>query len=248
MAENKDEMVLKKWAAWNDFQNKVIKLGLETGSIRLYNENEILRARNFYLDGIPLSISLLCFFMCNGRCHELSLAVARMFLDDPETKEVSILIGNVNSLKFNPTYADSTNEDDAHHLVVYRETTSGEKMIYDTTCGLVFRPDIWMKMEMPTNFHKFTKEGIQMMVSDKEKEDPNIFKGDLMHAFLIIPMIEECYGKPDEQYSNKGFEVLQDEVETFKKYSGYNEYYKAHQTEVDTLRKIYRDSKKADEQ
>ena len=86
------------------------------------------------------------------------------------------------------------------------------------------------------------------MVSDKEKEDSNIFKGDLMHAFLIIPMIEECYGKPDEQYSNKGFEVLQDEVETFKKYSGYNEYYKAHQTEVDTLRKIYRDSKKTDEQ
>ena len=57
MEKNKD--LEEKWLAWRKKEYDLMMNGLKNETIRLYTEEEIVKARYIYFEGLPASIILL---------------------------------------------------------------------------------------------------------------------------------------------------------------------------------------------
>ena len=79
----------------------------------------------------------------------------------------------------------------------------------------------WL-MENPKLRHTNSKESIRRFIEEYEDKYPEDIERDKYASPLILPMIETTFGKPTEIYSLKGIELLQREIEQFKKVINYD--------------------------
>jgi hypothetical protein len=217
MKKNKE--MEEKWLSWRKKEYDLMMNGLEKKTIRLYNEEEIVKAREIYFEGLPASIILLSTYLCNGRCYDISFLVARLFLDDEDTIDLKLLYADVDSLRLNPNYV---NENNLEHCVLYRKTKDGKRLIYDTSVGYIFNSEEWAKLESPTNISCHDKDVIIKALDKYMKDYPEKVSYIPEAALLLIPEVEEHYNDLDEQYAWKVFEYLPREVELFKNKINYN--------------------------
>lgn len=232
----------ERWKKWRKKEYKIMVEGLKNGTIRTYNEDEIIKGRDIFYKGLPASVTLLSYHLCNGRCIEMSVLASRLFINDENTKDLKIIISDVDSLRLNPALM-SRGKDYAKHYVLYRETNDGEKLIYDTTEGLAFKPDIWYKLESPTDMYMVSKEDLIKIDENTKNEKPELIKVDPLQASIILPDIEQHYKDYEEQYSWEGVELLQREVELFKERINYDNFCQNNFTEIYRLRLKHKQDK-----
>lgn len=67
------------------------------------------------------------------------------------------------------------------------------------------------------------KESIKDFVKKEEFLYPEDIERDKYGSTIILPMIELTYGRPTEMYSQLGIELLQREIEEYKKRINYDE-------------------------
>lgn len=208
-----NKTIEEKWVAWRKKEYNLMLEGIKNGTIRIYNEDEIIKGREIYFEGLPASIILLSTYLCNGRCYDMSFLVARLFLKDENTTDLKLIYADVASLRLNPKYI---NDSDLEHCVLYRKTKDGKKLIYDTSAGYVFNVEEWVKLESPTNMSYHDKETINKALDNYAKNYPLKISYIPEAVLLQLPEIEKHYDDFDEQYAWKGVEILQKEVEIFK--------------------------------
>lgn len=210
-----------KWNLYNYISRKLLIWGLKKGYIAPYDDSLIKKLRNIYYGGIPASILLLSNGMSNGNCYDRALLMSKAFLD--EEGDVQLVYATIDSLKLNPQYADR--EDDplfADHCIVERVTTDGHHLIYDTSSGFVYDKKLYWLMEHPKVRKINNKASITEFVKSEEHYHPEDIERDKYASPLILPMIEMTYGRPTEMYTMLGIELLQREIEHFKKVINYD--------------------------
>ena len=110
-----------------------------------------------------------------------------------DSDDVKLLYGDIDSLKLNPNFIRDSKRY-ADHCFVERVT----------------------KLR-----HINDKESIRRFIEeDEDKED---IERDKYASPLILPMIETTFGQPTEMYSLSGIDLLQREIEHFKKTINYDE-------------------------
>ena len=219
-----DEVVATKLQKmkWNLHEKKYKMLlvwGLKNGYILPYDDVLIEKLRKVYYGGIPASVILLSNGMTNGHCYDRALLMSRAFLNDDG--DVRLLYASIDSLRLNPCFIRK-DPMYADHCIVERTTPDGRKLIYDTSCGFVFDKELYWLMEKPKVRHSNGKDEIRAFVEADEDYCPEDVDRDKYVLPLVLPMIETTFGKPTEMYTLDGIELLQREIEHYKKEIDYD--------------------------
>lgn len=208
---------------WDLFQKKykfLLLYGLSKGLVIPYSDELIEKLRKVSYGGIPASVVLLSNAMTNGHCYDRALLMARAFLEDEG--DVKLLYGDIDSIKYNPKFI-SESPSYADHCFVERTTKDGRKFILDTSGGFVIDKDFYWKMEKPKIRHVNDKAAIKKFVEEDEAICPTDIDRDKFSSLLILPLLETTFGRPTEMYSVKGIELLQREIEHYKKRINYDD-------------------------
>ena len=209
-----------KWNLHNYKSRQLLLWGLKNGYIAPYDDKFIKKLRNIYIGGIPASILLLSDGMSNGFCYDRALLMSRAFLDDED--DVQLVYAAIDSLKLNPQLVDKDDPLYADHCFVERITKDGKHLIYDTSSGLVYDKKLYWLMEHPRIREINKKSSLIEFVKSDEYYHPEDIERDKYASPLILPMIEMTYGRPTEMYSQLGINLLQREIEHFKKVINYD--------------------------
>lgn len=188
-----------------------------------YDDKLIEKLRNIYYGGLPASIILLSDSLTNGYCYDRALLLAKAFIEEED--DIKLLYASIDSIRLNPMYIDKKSKDPlyADHCILERTTKGGHHLIYDTTNGFIYDKSIYWMIENPKVRHINDKESIKRFIEDDEEHLIEDLDRDKYVTPLIIPMIEETYERPTEQYSARGIELLQREVELYKSLINYDE-------------------------
>ena len=205
-----------KWDLHSYKQKVLLIWGLKNGLITPYDDQLIEKLREVYYGGIPASVFLLSDGMTNGHCYDRALLLARAFLDD-----VRLLYADIDSIKLNPKFI-SDSPLYAGHCIVERITKDGKRLIYDTSAGFVYDKKLYCLMEHPIVRKINNKESIIKFINEDEELHPEDVERDKYIAPLVLPMIEKTFGRPNEMYSLLGIELLQREIEHYKKTINYD--------------------------
>ena len=208
-----------KWDLHSYKQKALLIWGLKNGLITPYDDQLIEKLRKVYYGGIPASVILLSNGMTNGHCYDRALLMSRAFLDDED--DVQLLYADIDSLKLNPQYI-SDSPLYADHCIVERITKDGRHLIYDTSAGFVYDKKLYWLMEHPKVRKINNKESIIKFINEDEDFHPEDVERDKYIAPLVLPMIEKTFGRPTEMYSLLGIELLQREIEHYKKTINYD--------------------------
>lgn len=208
-----------KWDLHSYKQKALLIWGLKNGLITPYDDQLIEKLRKVYYGGIPASVILLSNGMTNGHCYDRALLMSRAFLDDED--DVQLLYADIDSLKLNPQYI-SDSPLYADHCIVERITKDGRHLIYDTSAGFVYDKKLYWLMEHPKVRKINNKESIIKFINEDEDFHPEDVERDKYIAPLVLPMIEKTFGRPTEMYSLLGIELLQREIEHYKKAINYD--------------------------
>lgn len=206
-----------KWDLHCKKEKMLLIYGLINGLITLYDDKLIEKLRNIYYGGIPASIILLSNGMSNGYCYDRALLMSRAFLDEED--DIQLLYADVDSLKLNPEYSPLY----AKHCILERITKDGKHFIYDTSSGFIYNKNIYWLMEHPKVRKINNKESIIKFLKEDEEFHPQNIEHDKYVSPFILNMIEKTYGRPTELYSRLGIELLQREIEYYKKTINYDE-------------------------
>ena len=209
-----------KWNLHNYKSRQLLLWGLKNGYIAPYDDKFIKKLRNIYIGGIPASILLLSDGMSNGFCYDRALLMSRAFLDDED--DVQLVYASIDSLKLNPKFVDKDDPLYADHCFVERITKDGKHLIYDTSSGLVYDKKLYWLMEHPRIREINKKSSLIEFVKSDEYYHPEDIERDKYASPLILPMIEMTYGRPTEMYSQLDINLLQREIEHFKKVINYD--------------------------
>ena len=101
--------------------------------------------------------------------------------------------------------------------------SNGKKLIYDTSAGFIYDKELYWRMEHPKVRKENSKEAIMEFIKLDEEYYPENIERDKYASPLILPFIEMSYGRPNEMYSLLGIELLQREIEYFKKKINYDD-------------------------
>lgn len=209
-----------RWNLYEYKSKRLLLLGLKNNRIRCYDDELIMKLRNIYYGGLPASIILLTNGLSNGYCYDRALLMSQAFLDSDD--DVKLVYADVDSLKLNPKYIQNKYPNYADHCFVERITKEGKHLIYDTASGFVYDKKMYWLIEHPKIRHINDKESIIKFVNDDMYYNSEDMERDKYISPLILPNIEKCYGSPYEMYSISGIELLQREVEHYKKEINYD--------------------------
>ena len=208
-----------KWDLHSYKYNLLLTWGLINGLITPYDDNLIEKLRKVYYGGIPASVILLSNAMTNGRCYDRALLMSEALLTEDD--DIQLLYADIDSLKLNPKYIRKSPLY-ADHCIVERITEDGKHLIYDTSVGFVFDKKLYWLMEHPKVRKINNKESIIDFINEEEDIHPEDVERDKYIAPLLLPMIEKTFGRPTEMYSALGIELLQREIEHYKKAINYD--------------------------
>ena len=214
------KLQIMKWNLYNYKSKQLLIWGLKKGYIAPYDDILIEKLRTIYYGGIPASIILLSDCMSNGYCYDRALLMSRAFLE--EEGDVQLVYASIDSLRLNPQLVNSTDPLYADHCIVERVTKDGKHLIYDTSSGFVYDKKLYWLMEHPIIRHINNKNSIIEFIKSDEHYNPENIKKDKYVSPIILPMIEKSYGRSTEMYSQLGIELLQREIEQFKKVINYD--------------------------
>lgn len=206
-----------KWELYQYKYKKLFLWGLKNGYIRPYDDKLIKKLRTVYSGGIPASIILLSINMSKGKCYDRAFLMSKAFLDEED--DVKLIYADVDGIKLNPLYIDDEDPNYADHCFVERTTKDGKKLIYDTSIGYVYDKRIYWMIENPKIRKINDKNSILEFAKSEEKEN---IERDKYSAPLIIPLIEMLYNESSEIYAQKNIELLQREIEHYKKLIDYD--------------------------
>ena len=195
-----------RWRLYKFLSEKIMLWGLKKGYVWPYSADDIEKFRDVYYGGAPASVILLCNAITNGNCYDRALLASRAFMGEPG--DVKLIYASVADLRLNPEVKE------ADHCFVERITGDGEHIVYDTSTGFVYSKWFYWLLNRPKIRKINDKQAIKDFLMGDEPEHPESSKFILA---AVVPCIEATYGQSSELYSAPGIELLQREVELFKK-------------------------------
>lgn len=147
--------------------------------------------------------------MSNGHCYDRALLLSRAFLDEED--DVQLVYATIDNLKLNPQFVNRDDSLYADHCIVER-----------TSSGFAYDKKLYWLMEHSKVRHINDKRSIIEFVQSDECYHLEDIKRDKYVCSLILPMIEKSYVRSKEMYSHLGIELLQREIEHFKKVINYD--------------------------
>lgn len=209
-----------KWNLYEYKSRQLLIWGLKNGYIRPYDDELIEKLRHVYYGGIPASIILLSDALSNGFCYDRTLLLAESFLQDED--DIKLVYATVDSIKLNPEFFDENDPLYADHCYLERTTKDGLELIYDISTGFIYTKKIYSLMEHQKVRKINNKEAIKEYIKLEEKYHPENIENDKYISPLVLPRLAKTYGRPNEMYSLLGIELLQREIEHFKKEINYD--------------------------
>ena len=146
--------------------------------------------------------------------------MAKAFIDDPNI-DVNLIYASIDSLRLNPKYKTDDPMFADHCVVEIKD--SKYNYIIDTSSGFIYDKNLYWLMEHPKVRKINNKQTIIDFYKKEEELYPNDIENDKYATPLILPNIELCFGRPNEMYSVEGIEMLQHEIDLFKKEINYDE-------------------------
>lgn len=211
----------KKWEIYSFKSKQMLLWGLKNKKVFPYGEALIEKLRNISYGGVPASIILLSNGMCNGYCYDRAHLMSKAFIDD-EDVDIKLVYATIDSLKLNPLYNNDEDPLYADHCFVEISDKDGEYVI-DTSAGFIFEKKFYYMMEHPKVRHVNNKEKIIEFCKFEHRDSPEDIERDKYALPAILPFIEMTYGRPNEMYSMLGIEMLQNEINIFKKKINYDD-------------------------
>ena len=216
------------WEEYKEYLEKserIFEEGKLSGKIRPYDSELIDDMSKYYYNGIPLSISLLCHSMCRGKCNDMALELARVFID--RGQKVGYFSFIVDGLRLNPDFYEEGNPEYAQHGVLIVQEDDGSYWVYDTSLQVSMEHSLFIELEKPICIGYLTKDYLTNCLKELKERDPDSYKLDKETAMAIIPIVEECYMLPRESVclnsyageNNDG--KLRTEIEFLKRRIGY---------------------------
>ena len=150
---------LEEWIKFKEKENQIIKKAMLEGKIRPYDQELIDDMSKYYYNGFPLSISLLCNSICRGKCNDMALELARVFIDRGE--RVGYFSFIVNGLKLNPAFYEEDNPDYAQHGVLVVIKKDGSAWVYDTNLQYCMDLDLYIEIERPLEIGELTRDNLK---------------------------------------------------------------------------------------
>jgi hypothetical protein len=221
----------KRFELFQEKNKKLLVYGIKNGYIQFYDEELLEKLRNIYFGGLPASIVLLCDGMCNGYCYDRGYLLSQAFVDTDD--EIELLYGDINSLKLNPAFFND-GPMYADYCVLYRKTKDGRELIYDTSAGLIYDMDYYLKMENLKIRKKNSKESIKRLMELEAYYHPEDPEEGKYITPMLFPIFELLYGKDTEMYTRLGGNLLKREIELYKQKIDYDSVCK--EVEEDMLR------------
>lgn len=198
------------------FKKKVLMLwGFYHGLVIPYDDELIEKLRDVYYGSLPASIILLSNSLTNGNCYDQALLMSRAFLESDG--DVSLFYAIIDGLKLNPEYI-SNGTISFDHSFVERVTKNGKRLIIDTSSGFIFDKELYWLIENPNVRRINSKETIIEYLKRANDSESN----DIYGSYLLLPLIEKTFNNPLEMYAKQGIELLQREIEHYKKSIGYD--------------------------
>lgn len=179
----------------------------------------IEKLRNIYYVGISASIILLSNAMSNGYCYDRALLLSRAFLDEED--DVQLVYAAIDSLRLDPKFVTCKDSLYADHCMMEKITKDGQHLIYDTSAGFIYDKRLYWLIEHPKVRRVNDKNSIRELIKAEEYYHPSHIESGKYVSPFILPIIEMYYGKTTEMYSQLGIELLQREMEHFKKVISY---------------------------
>ena len=210
------ELIQKKWKLYLMKKKFLMMWGLACNKIFPYNDKLIEKFRTIYYGGVPASVILLTNGLSDGFCYDRALLLSRAFLD--EKCDVKLIYASIQELRLNPKYVNDPDPLCSEHCIVEITTEGNKQYICDTSCGFIFDKKLYWLIEKPKVRKVNDKESIIEYLSHEPNNEE-----DQYISVLIFPLLEECYGRKNEMYSAKGIELLQREIELYKKSINYEE-------------------------
>ena len=229
-----------KEARWKSYIAKrriIFSWGVLNHKIGPYSDYLIKKLRNIYYGGIPASIILLSREISDGYCYNRALLLSRAFLEDDG--DVSLIYANIDGIRLNPKYIKYENSDPfyAEHCFVERTTKDNKHYIIDTSTGFVYDKKLYWAIEKPKIQKINKKSDIIEFVNKNYNHTTTDLEDTKYTSSLIIPMIESTYDKSNELYSTEGIELLQREIDIYKKSIRYDEIVEEIQRDLQRLNK-----------
>ncbi|MBR2603779.1 MAG: hypothetical protein IKE10_01965 [Bacilli bacterium] len=198
----------KNWKDYKKYKNQHDIFGMYLGYISTYDDELIERLRNIYYGGIPASVCLLSHDFASRKPAQMTKLLSRAFLDDENTRDVRILTV-VNNSSMNSPKAKN-------YSVLERTTINGITLIYDTTAGLVYDKDAYLRLEEPIVVKEEEKDSIEKTIEEDKEKHPTDYDINPCALTIVLPMIEDAYNNTNERYSQNDSKLLQREVKLCK--------------------------------
>lgn len=215
---------------WNQFatrQRELFQYGIDHGLIYPYeiDDDFMEKLRNIYWGGMSLSLIVLCERITNGFCYDRSLLPAYGFGDDDFQKVYATIDGIRLRTDYLDQYQQYSEEEKkelhyGEHCYMERTREDGTVWVYEPSYGLVYRKDIYEKIEHPVVRRTMSREEI---LSSHEYQD--ILSEDIevskYASFVHVPFYEACL-MVGQQFH---MDALREELELYKKKVNYDAIY-----------------------
>ena len=137
---------------WENYLNQyemLFELGVQSGRIKMYDNEIISKMRNIQYQGLPLSLILLSPTICQGFCYQSVLLLGKALKDS----DYKIVTADINMLKLNPYYLEQfqgvNDKPWANHCFLEETKKDGTTWVYDTSSGLIFEKTLYYQMQNP---------------------------------------------------------------------------------------------------
>ncbi len=194
----------------------MLPYGFQTKKIQPYDEELIQKLRTVYEGGLPASILLLRHGMSNGYCYDRALLIAEALQDG----NIQFVYVTIDGIRLNPK-VEQDNPMYADYCFLEQTTKDGRHIIYDTSMGLVIDKSLYWLLEHP-KVRKINFKAELAKFLDTKKQKPSENDDEYIVTF-VLPILEMYYENQDEWYAKPGIELLQREVEQFKKKNHYEQ-------------------------
>ena len=168
------------------------------------------------MKGLPASILLLRHGMLNGHCYDRTLLIAEALQD----RNIQFVYATIDGIRLNPK-VEQDNPMYAAYCFLEQTTKDGRHIIYDTSMGLVIDKSLYWLLEHP-KVRKINSKAELAKFLDTKKQKPSENDDEYIATF-VLPILEMYYENQDEWYAKPGIELLQREVEQFKKKNHYEQ-------------------------
>lgn len=207
------EKLKNKFSRWR--QSRLKASGARNGDVVFYPDWLFDRLRPYNYCGLPASMTLFMPELCNSKCHDMALLMSMAFED------CKLVVADIETLRINHGVGNSR-----HSFVEIGGIDpcgTGKKgdWIADTSAGLLFRKDLYYKIEKP-KIHKVHSKQECLNFTMTQEMLATDFEESKSSLPLMLPFIEKIVANSTHPAGALYGDKVKKEIARFKQAINYD--------------------------